>query len=830
MQEGAFAGEIRAAVEELQAYLSDLVPPLLVSDSVELLLGQPPELGADAVLAWVAGQGRRRDATRPTGDYLFHAIKKINLLGDLRLVPAEPLETYVDGLIQALVGRAPAAERQALETHLRRASEFVGLAAPAAGLLHLETPGLPGVRPGAGADPSFTPEMARHMRSFAALLSRLGGVRASGEGADKSGAARAELAPQLLVAAAQSARSQHEFEQYLASLSKSGLMTEVRMSDLFSTLSRGMADWWVGGEGDESGVPAYESAPVQAMRRIVSLVEDPAKTASHFRELLKAAAQQFNSGSLGRAVQVLDVARRLLAEKKIERASADLILGTAHDDLDSAALLAQSKEPGSFPQLRRLLGFYPALQPEGLLLALDNEPDRLRRRLLLALVEVHGEAGRRAALDRLEASFGSGEQPANLPWLQRNFLYLLHRIPPAPTDDLQREVALSARSADLRNPAPLVREALINLGLRRHPDAEAALRQRLAQLERSLELPQTALHDPAELVRMLGMVISGLARFGTSSARRAVAEHGLKQKPQLGDTLARLGELGAVDLAADPELVDRLLESLRQQLPMRVLGMSLRRTEAPLHLVRALQGTRSDAVQRSFSDIAARFPGEPFGQLAASVLGSWQTVPAAATEAATTAAAPAVSLAGDLEVFGMPELLQTLMQTQASGRLLLRSRHGEPVGELTLREGGLASARVGRLELPDAFYQLLEEPQPGTFEFTRQPVEAATAGAARDLMGLLMEGMRRYDELARARALAPDHAYLFPTGRRPTPPPEERDGVFIRDLWTRVKTGATPRQCEQAVNSDAYRVRALLGHWLTEGAVEIRQAPENAPP
>ena len=45
-----------------------------------------------------------------------------------------------------------------------------------------------------------------------------------------------------------------------------------------------------------------------------------------------------------------------------------------------------------------------------------------------------------------------------------------------------------------------------------------------------------------------------------------------------------------------------------------------------------------------------------------------------------------------------------------------------------------------------------------------------------------------------------------------------------------MKTGATPRQCEQAVNSDAYRVRALLGHWLTEGAVVIRQAPENAPP
>jgi hypothetical protein len=93
-----------------------------------------------------------------------------------------------------------------------------------------------------------------------------------------------------------------------------------------------------------------------------------------------------------------------------------------------------------------------------------------------------------------------------------------------------------------------------------------------------------------------------------------------------------------------------------------------------------------------------------------------------------------------------------------------------------------------------------------------------------------MEGMRRYDELQRARALVPDHAFISPTGARPVPFPEESDGGFIRDVWTRVKEGTTPLEIQGAVAADAYRVRALLGHWLTQGAVEIRQAGATPPP
>ncbi len=836
----AFAGEVRGAVEELQAYLSDMVAPLLVADSVELLLGQTPELGVEALRSWVASQARAQGPSSTLGDFLYHAIKKVHHLGELKLVPPETLQPWLESVIDGLATQAPPAEQATLRAQLRQACAVEAALTPAVGIL--QRPGIlaPPVDPAMGAraaaDSAVNAETARSLRQFALLLSRL----TPAAGGSPDGGDRAELAPQILVTAAQTASSQHEFEQYLSSISKAGLMKEVRLSDLFSTLSRSLPDWFLTGDGPAA---AYQSAPVQAMHKIVSFAEDPAKATAHFRELFKTAAEQFNAGSLGRTLQVLEVAQRLLAEKRVEKTSADLILGTAHEALDNAKLMAQTREAQQLPAFRRMLGAYPALTPHGLLLSLDNEPDRSKRRLWIALLEVHGATGRQAALERLQQSFTDPEQPPNLWMLQRNFVYLLHRIPPPEGYDAAPEVALCQRCSAISNPAPLVREALIDLGLRKTDMAEVTLRQRLNEIEAALESPAGGPHEPTELWRMAGLVTGGLARLGTLSARRTVVEHGLKQKPQLGDTLARLADLGGSDLSADPALVERLLAALRALLPMRVLGVRVRGgEEAPLHIARALASTRSPAVRAVFEDIDRRFPDHGFAQAARAAIVAWDSgvalpapagpaTPSPEDEPPPVAAAPVtIGLSGDLEVFGMPELLQTLGQMAASGRLALRDRKGGTVGDLYLREGNIVAGRVGALRLPDAFYQLLEAPTPGTFEFVRQAPESVVVERQSDVMALLMEGMRRYDELQRARALVPDHAFIGPTGARPSPFPEESDGAFIRDVWTRVKDGTTPIQIEQAVPADSYRVRALLGHWLTQGAVEIRQAPATPAP
>jgi len=832
MPENALSGELREAVDELQAYLSDQLPPLLVLDSARVLLAHSAELGAEVVRAWVNGQLRAPGSTVTTVDFLFHAVKKFQLLGRLKLIDPQALQTYLEGMIAILVAQAAPAEQEALRTFLLQASEAESTLPSQVQVLYRPPTGsAPG--PGGAASPStqLPAEVATNLRHFSLLLSRLDAASSRVGGSDDARrAALSEQAPQILAAAAQSATTQAELEQHLQSLSRLGLMNNVRLSELFTTLSQGLPNWAV------AEAPAHDSAPVQAMQRIVDLAADPARAAGYFRELLVTIAKQFNDRSLPRAVQVLEVARRVLAEGKVEKTSADLMLGTAHEELDAAQLMAQTQQAANLPLLRRLLNFYPALTPEGLLRLLDNEPDRSKRRLWLALLEAHGLPARQHALDRLEASFTDAGNAAHVAWLQRNFVYLLHRIRPAEGDDPLREVRLVARCTEMGLPAPLVREGLIDLGLRHHAEAEAVLRARLEQIEKLLEQPGGAPHDAPELLRMLALVVSGLARQGTTSARRTVVEHGLKQRPALGDTLERLGELGGYDLAADPETVDKLLGVLRTQLPMRVLGLSIRRHElGPHHLVRALSSTRCEPVRAAFEDVARRFPAEPFGQAAASALANWHKSPAAPPDPEVSTPPPAAStptagLAGDLEVFGLPELLQTLSQAESSGRLLLRDRAGRPAAELMLRKGEVREARVKKLALPDAFYQLLETPQPGTFEFNRLPVESVPDGDAYNVMGLLMEGMRRYDELQRARVLAPDHTFLRSTGNRPSPPAEETDGGFIRDLWRQVKDGRTPSQCEEAIAADAYRIRSLLAHWLAEGSLAAVEAPETAPP
>ena len=92
-------------------------------------------------------------------------------------------------------------------------------------------------------------------------------------------------------------------------------------------------------------------------------------------------------------------------------------------------------------------------------------------------------------------------------------------------------------------------------------------------------------------------------------------------------------------------------------------------------------------------------------------------------------------------------------------------------------------------------------------------------------MGLLLEGMRRYDELQRLRVVVPDNLLLRPGAAKPTPPEDETDGDFMRQVWERVRNGgARAEDCEAAFAVDSYRVRSLLAHWLETGAAAVAAA------
>jgi hypothetical protein len=201
--------------------------------------------------------------------------------------------------------------------------------------------------------------------------------------------------------------------------------------------------------------------------------------------------------------------------------------------------------------------------------------------------------------------------------------------------------------------------------------------------------------------------------------------------------------------------------------------------------------------------------------------------PAASAEAArgvsaaAAAEAPAASLQGDLEVFGLPALLQSLADSSASGTLTLREPKGGPAfANLTLRDGKLEEIRRGKLKGEDAFYQLLERPSPGQFAFLKGAPPAAPGVTPRAVLPLTLEAMRRYDELQEAVALVPDAVFLVPTGEKPTPPPAEKDGSLLQALWERASRGGTPLDLEDVVASDSYRIRRVLAHWVEQGALK----------
>jgi hypothetical protein len=575
-------------------------------------------------------------------------------------------------------------------------------------------------------------------------------------------------------------------------------------------------------------------APAETMRRLVTMEEDAAESGRRLHEMVRAAIEQFNEGSLAKAVTIFSVAEKILAEKRVDPGVAKSIRETAHEGFDPNRLREFAEKEEAHPLLRQVLAFFPALSPDGLLADLQTEEKRERRRLLLALVEAHGAAGRAAVAALLESAIADAATDEG--YFLRNIVYLLRRIPKPAEVPAEPEIERVASLSHPGFPAFLLKEAIAYLAQTKHEKAEQALIARLQDVEAMLLDPDEAIYDRKELHSLLDRIVTALARFGTRESARAVVTHGLKRQPQLGESFLRLADLGGQDFSADKETLERLASAIRDEMPRRVLGFTLQKNRPRLlSLVQAVAGTSDPSVRELLREVADRFPGEEAGHAAAKVLSAPAAPhgPAAAAApgassahtapAHASAGAPApASLAGDLELFGLPNLLQNLAQSELTGSLTIVDRAGETAGTLWLAGGRMQKARVGLLEGDEAVYQLFEKPMPGTFSFVSPSVGGSSEKKpqGRDLMPLLLEGMRRYDEFQRARALVPDKASFGPAAKKPTRPPEERDPSLLRAIWTKASSGSTPSDCEAEIPTDAFRIRRLFAHWLEEGALE----------
>ena len=816
--------ELREALDELEQYLSDTLPPLVVAESFRVLLQYSPELMASNIHSWTISQ-YRGGTEIPVSDYLFHAVKKIHLMGEFNLVPRGPFETFLEELKERVLVYCPEGDRDFLKGNLTRlkdatsssattaAVDMLFRQAPATGARSLATATAAGARAGDAAGG----EDLQNLRRLSVLLDRL--EREVGSG----GGSSAPLASQTLAAAARTSKTGKEFEQYLDRLREMGL--NVNTGDVFKSLGSSLPGWIVPAAAEDARAAAVPASPaIEAMRRIVTETEDPAEASRRFQEMVRSAVDRFNEGSLAQSGTMIDLANRIIADRSVDPVAAQSLRKKGDETLDPERLRKYAESAELHPQLRKVLNFFLNLTPEGLLADLRREVKRERRRLLLLLLEVHGPSAREAALADLRPAFGRGA--ADEEWYyRRNLLYLLRRIPRTLGAPIDEDVDLAVRHLELRFPAPLVKEAIANLGQLKHEKAEHTLVSLLQDLEAVLlNKAADSPYDPRETRLLLDRVVAALARFGTPGAHKAVVDHGLKRRPELGDTMARLPELAGQDLSDDEEALTALLGAIKANAPFKLFGLVLHQNDQSLfYCIEALSTTPHPAVRSAFEDLARRFTGHEIGKAASKALIAFAEAPVNAPGGEGAAAPPpAATLSGDLDIFGLPALLQSLAESRVSGSLNLKDRKGETMATLLLKAGRLQACRTGLLSGDEAFYQLLEKPLPGTFLFSRSADSSADdSGAAglRQILPLSLEGMRRYDEFQQAAALVPDEVELKTTDVKPTPHPDERDGILFRDLWTRVSQGATPRECESSVAADSYRIRRLLAHWVAAGAL-----------
>ena len=803
----------------------------MVVDSIDVLVRHPPELTAAEIQNWTAEQHTLAGAAAPTSDYLFHGVKKLHLLAEYRLIGEQTIGPFIEKVATLLLNACPEEDRILFAANVRRlATAETSLSSPVS-VLHRQTgaerPLVATKRPGAPAAPSaIPPEMTtavtEGIRRFSLLLHRLGPPppsRAPGEPPPALPPGREKVLSEMLSVAARESRSSSDLDRYLARLGDLGM--DSRIDRVFRALSVNLPGWAIpiSARGAEASDTPKVGA-VEAMRKIVALADDPAEGARRFHEMVRAAVEQLNEGELGRAVTMFDLAERLVAERKVEPERADLTRRGMQElvDLDRLRIYAEDASRQSI--LRKVLAFFPALSPQGILDELETEQRRERRRLLVTLLQVHGPVARRAALEKLRQPLNPAAGQAGW-YFQRNLLNVLRRIPRPDDSPLEAEIEMLGSLGRPGQHILLIKEVMANLAMIRHDKTAAVLISIAREFESLAVKPGGGAYTPDDIQTVLDRAYSALARIGTSGAINAVVDHGLSSSSALGETMARLAELAGVDLSGEMTAVSRLTAALRKELPRKVFGFVIARKAQNIEwVVRALSSTPTPEVRQLFREIARTYPDQSFAKTAATALDGFDHA-APPTETSTLP-----SLSGDLDLFGMPNLLQNLAQSEVSGVLTLTDRSGETAASLTFESGKLAHCRVGPLRGRDAVYQLFENPAPGTFSFVNRRDNGGPPDPSSllEIVPLIFEGSRRYDELRQARALVPEGAPLVATAVTPTAPEDERDPTLLQGVFAKIKAGRSPAQCEADFFVDSYRIYRLVAHWLEEGSLSTAEA------
>jgi len=797
-----YPDELRAALFDIQRYLLDQIPPLTATDAVATLMTQPPQMLMREIQTWAVEQSHLQSASM--SDFLFHALRKVHLVSALKLIDRATVDAYLTTVIPLALEACPPDERELLRTNLvtLRDSREISSTATAVHVTRSES-SAPAVRPSSAPPGS---DVARTARRLSLVVDRLS------QNAAIAGAVGpqlpAEQNAQLVQMAAASSTSEAELEEYIRTLQP--YTGESDPDKLFKVLADAVPKW-------EIALPSSvrPSASIEAMHRIITLTPSAMGAAKRFRELMAEAIAQFNSGSLPAAVAMLELADIIVVEKKLDPSVVDRVRSDCVESISSEQLRKYAENKAKHILLRKVLGFFPTLTRQSLLQELRGEARPERRRALLGLLEAYGPAGRTAALAELEIESARPASEADTYYL-RNLIYLLHRIARESDEGVEKELELLGRATARGQNIYVIKEAIIPLGQIKNEGSVKLLVTRLAELEALLVRKDTSLYPIDEMQKVVDRIVTSLARIATPAALLAIARHGMKPNPLLGDTRARLATLSQHDLSFDEQTVNLIVKTIREDLPSKVFGKVIVTRPPPLRLIEALSSTRSEVVETIFAEIVEKFGDYDVGRVAAAALANLAVVGKAKTREGQSA-----TLTGDLEFFSLPSLMQSLADSQATGIVTLSNKQGQTAGKLLFLSGKFVDAQNAHLRGVDALYQMLERPVAGVFAFVPQPpLNVKTKSEPSDVMPLLFEGIRRHDELRQFSILVPNDLVLQPTSVKPTPDPEETDPSVIREVWVNASRGASVGTWEPLIAADAFRIRRLVMRWLEEGALQ----------
>src|SRR5262245_17284218 len=209
---------VRSALYELQRYLSDEAAPLMMMDSVEVLMSEPPSVVATAIQAWVSAQ-YGSGASLPVSDYIFHSLKKIHMMAELELVEPERVKAYLEELGRILVAFCPEADREVLRANLKGLGAMEGAPTTRADIVYrqvrADAPSQTVASAAMGSAGAHVADTTTIPRSSRLLIDRLVHDGQTAGAPQDRGEHRDELLTKVLADAAIESRTGSELEEQL---------------------------------------------------------------------------------------------------------------------------------------------------------------------------------------------------------------------------------------------------------------------------------------------------------------------------------------------------------------------------------------------------------------------------------------------------------------------------------------------------------------------------------------------------------------------------------------------------------------------------------------